>query len=173
MGFTELNKKITPVLKKIAYRLSAKSVLFGPDDLYQEAIMKLWLDFQAGKLNDKNQSYILQGCYFHLKNFLRKNYRESRFLSLEELLGRDTPNQAKESSILGQQESCRSQAHADFLLEAIRNNGLTAREKEVFFLALEGNTARGIGKRLGISHVRVVKLRANIREKCRRHIDIL
>jgi len=135
--------------------------------------MKLWLDFQAGKLSDKTQSYILQGCYFHLKNFLRKNYRENRLISLESLLDRDSENQAKESSILGQQESCRGQAHADFLLDAIRNNGLTIREKEVFFLALEGHTVRAIGSKLGISHVRVVKLRASIKNKCQKHMDVL
>ena len=51
------------------------------------------------------------------------------------------------------------------------NNGLTPREKEVFILALEGLTVREIGDRLGVSHVRVVKLRANIKEKCIKHLD--
>ncbi|MCX5711850.1 MAG: hypothetical protein NTY47_02120, partial [Candidatus Omnitrophica bacterium] len=141
MEFADLNKKISPILKRITYRLGTKFAVFSPDDLYQEAMVKLWLDFQAGKLDDKTQSYILQGCYFHLKNFLRKHYRENRLVSLDNLLSKDNENQVKESSILGQQESCRSQAHADFLLEAIRNNGLTKREKEVFFLALDGRTA--------------------------------
>ncbi len=173
MEFAELNKRISPILKRITYKLNAKFTVFSSEDLYQEAMMKLWLDFQAGKLNDKTQSYILQGCYFHLKNFLRKNYRESRLISLEGLLSKDNETQVKESSILGQQESCRNQAHADFLLDAIRNNGLTVREEEVFFLALEGHTCRAIGSKLGISHVRIVKLRANIKEKCKKHMDVL
>jgi len=172
MTFEQLVKTISPVLKRITYRLGAKYALFSPEDLYQEAVIKLWLDYQSGKLNDKTQSYVLQGCYFHLKNFLRKNYRENRLVSLESLLSKDNETRVKESSILGQEESCRNQAHADFLLDAIRNNGLTAREKEVFFLALDGLTAREIGSKLGISHVRVVKLRASIKEKCQKHMDV-
>ncbi|MCU0652415.1 MAG: hypothetical protein MUC39_05695, partial [Candidatus Omnitrophica bacterium] len=57
------------------------------------------------------------------------------------------------------------------LIETIRNNGLTIREKDIFNLALGGLTTREIGKKLGISHVRVVKLQKTMREKCRKHLD--
>ena len=57
------------------------------------------------------------------------------------------------------------------LIEEILNDGLTRREKEVFCLALEGLTTREIGSRLGISHVRVVKLKGKIRDKCKKYRD--
>ncbi|MDD4899076.1 MAG: LuxR C-terminal-related transcriptional regulator [Candidatus Omnitrophica bacterium] len=52
-------------------------------------------------------------------------------------------------------------------VEKMQNNGLTKKEKAILPLCLEGLTTRQIGKRLGISHVMVVKLKSHIREKYR------
>ena len=126
----------------------------------------LWLDFQAGKLDDKTDSYILQGCYFYLKNYLRKTQSKVTVISLESFT--DEGNTALEEILsLDNKGSCFDELDNKMLAEDIQNNGLTEREKEVLSFCLEGLTVREIGERLGISHVRVVKLRNRIRAKCK------
>jgi DNA-directed RNA polymerase specialized sigma subunit len=141
MDFKELVRKISPKLKAITHRLNGRFTFFNDEDLYQEALIYLWVDFNQRKLDDKTDSYILQGCYFHLKNYIRIIQDKKALVSL------------------------------DALVETIRNNGLTEREKDIFNLALSGLTTREIGNKLGISHVRVIKLQKKIREKCREHLD--
>lgn len=169
MRFEELVKKIRPKLKAIAHKLNGRFAFFNDEDLYQEALMHLWLDFREGKLSDKTNSYILQGCYFHLKNYLRKARDKANCISFELMLN-------DEGEVLDLQnilplESAEPDYHSRFLLEQIRNNGLTKREKEVFEFSLEGLTTREIGLRLGISHVRVVKLKKKVKEKCKKYLD--
>lgn len=172
-SFEGLIKDISPVLRRIIYRLGSRSAHLSADDLYQEASTRLWLDYKDGRLRDKTRSYILQGCYFHLKNFLRKEYCKPETQSLSEFTnaggGSCDPGEVFVSCRV---DGLRESAHCSMLVEAIRNNGLTSREKEVFLLRLEGLTTREIGKRLGISHVRVVTLQKSMREKCRKHMDI-
>ncbi len=171
--FEELIKEVSPTLKRIVYRVGGRAVSAGYDDLYQEAMLRLWLNFKEGKLADKTNSYILQGCYFHLKNYLRKRLNKQKTESLNAFT-----NAQGEGFDLGdilpscRVDGLRELAHCDMLIEAIRNNGLTSREKDVFLLCLEGLTTREIGKRLGVSHVRVVMLQKSMREKCRKHLDI-
>ncbi|MCX5697060.1 MAG: sigma-70 family RNA polymerase sigma factor [Candidatus Omnitrophica bacterium] len=171
--FEELIKEVSPTLKRIVYRVGGRAVSSGYDDLYQEAMLRLWLDYKEGKLEDKTRSYILQGCYFHLKNYLRKRFHKQETESLNAF----TNAQGEDLDLGDILPSCRVDgpregAHCNMLIEAIRNNGLTDREKEVFLLRLEGLTTREIGKRLDISHVRVVTLQKSMREKCRKHLDI-
>ena len=171
MDFETLVKKLSPTLKRIAYKLNGHFTSFNHDDLYQEALMRLWLDYNEGKLADKTDSYILQGCYFHLKNYIRKNYDKVFMVSLEQEQGDKEEAGLAEILSLKGADSCFEEVHCNIVVEQILNNGLTPREKEVFILALEGLTVREIGDRLGVSHVRVVKLRANIKEKCIKHLD--
>ena len=173
MGFEQLVKKISPTLKRITYRLKGRFCAFDHDDLFQEALIRLWEDFGLGKLADKTDSYILQGCYFHLKNFIRKNYPKASMLSLESVVNEDgqAGDEMGRRFRIKHEDSLFDDVHCKMLLEAIQNNGLTKREKEVFSLGLEGLTTREIGSRLGISHVRVVKLRKTMKEKCKKHLD--
>ncbi|MCX5714546.1 MAG: sigma-70 family RNA polymerase sigma factor [Candidatus Omnitrophica bacterium] len=172
-NFEELIKEVSPTLKRIVYRIGGRAVSVGYDDLYQEAMLRLLLDYKDCKLADKTNSYILQGCYFHLKNYLRKRFNKQEAESLSAFT-----NAQGEGFDLGdilpscRVDGLREGAHCDMLIEAIRNNGLTDREKEVFLLRLEGLTTREIGKRLNVSHVRVVTLQKSMREKCRKHLDI-
>ena len=83
MDFRELTSRISRKLKGIACKLNGHPSFLNEEDLYQEAMVHLWLDCQGGKLTDKTDSYILQSCYFHLKNYLRKNYDKARLVSLE------------------------------------------------------------------------------------------
>jgi len=174
MHFGELIKRISPTLKRITYKLNGHFSFFNNEDLYQEALIHLWLDFKEGKLRDKTDSYMLQGCYFHLKNYIRKNYDKTNLISLEKLTNKEGEDFDLDNVLsLKDSESCFEVIHCKMLIEQINNNGLTKREKEVFCLALEGLTTREIGSRLGISHVRVVKLKGKIREKSRKYVDFL
>jgi RNA polymerase sigma factor (sigma-70 family) len=169
MHFEELVKKIRPKLKGIAYKLNGRFTYFNNEDLYQEALVHLWLDFQEGKLSGKTNSYILQGCYFYLKNYLRKAQDKAKRISFEVMV-----NDEGEAFDLGNilpLESPQPDYHCKMFIEQIRNNGLTKREKEVFEFSLEGLTTREIGCRLGISHVRVVKLKQKVKEKCKKYLD--
>ena len=174
MSFEKLVKRISPTLKRITYKLNGHFSFFNDEDLYQEALMHLWLDFKEEKLEDKTDSYILQGCYFHLKNYIRKNYDKANLISLENMTNEEGEVFDLDSILsLGYPESCLELINCKMLIEKINNNGLTKREKEVFCLTLEGLTTREIGNRLGISHVRVVKLRSKIKDKCKKYADPL
>lgn len=173
MGYEGLVKKFSPTITRIAYRLNGRYRSFNHDDLYQEALLHLWNDFKAGKLIGKTDSYILQGCYFHLKNYIRKVNERPNVISL------DMPVNEEEGTCLEEvlpakfaiQEDSRRRLHIKLLVEAIQNNGFSPREKRILLFLKEGLTTRDIGKRLGFSHVSVVKATKKIREKAKQHLD--
>lgn len=172
MHFEVLLKRISPTLQKIAYRLNGHFSFLNQEDLYQEALVHLWQDFNAGKLTDKTDSYILQGCYFHLKNYLRTASVKNREISLEKIA---LEKNSSVDEVLSLKDEA-SENYLDYLnskmfAEAISNNGLTKREKDIIFLHAEGLTTREIGQRVQLSHVRVLKLLAQIKEKCKKYLD--
>jgi len=173
MTYEQLVKQITPKLKGIICRLGGRYHGFGDDDLYQEAMIHLWEDFSSGVLQDKTESYILQGCYFHLKNHLRKFAPKLRIATPE--YPEDCEEGVSSDLMLNvaSPESLLDAVHCGMLIEQIRNNGLTKQEKMIFNFALEGLTVREIGERIGVSHVRVVKLRKSIAAKCLKHMDVI
>ena len=168
MHFEEVVKRISPKLKGIAYKLNGRFTFFNEDDLYQEALVHLWIDYKDGKLVDKNDSYILQGCYYHLKNYIRKTQNKVCLISMDTYTGNEEEAAAERILSLEDPKLYFEDINSKILIEEILNNGLTEREKEVLSLCLKGLTTRGIGKILGVSHVRVVKLRKRIRIKCQK-----
>ena len=72
MSYPDLLKRLSPRLKGITHKLNGKFTFFNEEDLFQEAAVRLWQEFELGRLAGKTDSYILQGCYFHLKNYIRK-----------------------------------------------------------------------------------------------------
>jgi len=164
MTFEELVKRLSPKLKRITYKLNGHFFFFNEEDLYQEALIHLWQDFCLGKLDNKTDSYILQGCYFHLKNYIRKTRDKSNLVSLNAMIEKEGSN-LEEILCLENSKSCLVDLENNILIQEIQNNGLTQREKEVFFLSLEGLTTREIGKKLGISHVMVIKIKKTLRMK--------
>ncbi len=173
MTFEVLLKRISPKLKGIAYKLNGRYSFFNDQDLFQEALLHLWQEFGAGKLEDKTDSYILQGCYFHLKNYIRKTNTRSKVVSLQAFIDNEEDLKLEETLLL---QDCDPQDYFDslnskLLVETIHNNGFTEREKNILTLYAEGLTTREIGSRLGVSHVRVVKLMSRIREKSKIYLD--
>jgi RNA polymerase sigma factor (sigma-70 family) len=172
MSFEELHQKLSPTIKRIAYRLNGHYRSFNHDDLYQEATIHLWSNFLKGNLSDKTDSYILQGCYFHLKNYIRKVNERSNIISIDAALS--TNEEATIEDILGTcwaSEDCREDLHNKLLAQSIRNNGFNPREKKLLAYFNQGLTTRGIGKRLGVSHVSVIKMMRKIRSKAQKHLD--
>ncbi len=171
MCFEQLVKKISPKLKGITHKLNGRFTFFNDDDLFQEALLHLWLDYESGKLGDKTDSYILQGCYFHLKNYIRIVQDKSRLVSIDAPINEENPDLGCYESYLEDPKPCRDDTSRKMLVEDILNDGLTKREKEVFSFYLEGLTTREIGEKLGVSHVRVVKLQKKIKIKCQKFRD--
>ena len=172
MSFEELHHKLSPTIRRIAYKLNGRYRSFNHDDLYQEASIHLWSNFLKGKLSDKTDSYILQGCYFHLKNYIRKINERSNIISIDAALSNN--NEVTVEDALGEYwacEDCREDLHNKFLVQSIRDNGLNPREKMLFAYYSQGLTTRDIGKRMGISHVSVVKMMQKIRGKSGEHLD--
>lgn len=172
-NFAQILKRITPVLRRIAFKVNRRHTFFNEEDLYQEALVYLWQAFNAGKLKDKTDSYILQGCYFHLKNYLRKAKVRPGVLSLEALVnGEDGLELEEVLSLPGEgKKEYLDYLNSRMVADVIRNNGLTDREKNILFMYADGLTTRQIGKRFGVSHVSIVKQLAVIREKCIKHLD--
>jgi len=170
--FALLVKRLTPTIRRISYKVSKGFSYFDHEDLFQEALIYLWKSFLSGKLEDKTDSYILQGCYFNLKNYFRTHSRNTKAVSFESLINEEG-DIIENVAFLNRQRPREylEYFHNKFLADAIRNNGLSVREKEVLFLYADGLTTREIGSRLGVSHVSVVKVMANAREKCKKHLD--
>ncbi len=169
MDFEKTLKRLDPTLRRIVWRVKGSGSGFDADDLYQEALVHLWQACGCGVLEDKTDSYILQGCYFHLKNFLRTHAEKLRLVR-----GMGVSCDADGADVVSavpDPVDVREEVHCSALIERVRNNGLTSREKEVFNFCLQGMTTRQIGARMGISHVRVVKLAQAMRRKCRAHLD--
>ncbi len=119
-------------------------------------------DFQRGLLDDKTDSYILQGCYFHLKNYIRKSQDSATMLSLNSILEEDGPH--LEEILIADDLASYDRVETLLQIEAI-GSGISQRERDVLFFCLEGMTMREIGKKMGISHVSVVKIRNKIKER--------
>jgi len=171
MEFTRLVKRLSPKLKAIAYRLNHNHTFFNDEDLYQEALVHLWKLMQGKGLSDKTDSYILQGCYFHLKNYIRTHRDRIRPLHIEALT-RDGEEASGGFELKDEHaEGFFDRLNDSLLADVIRNNGLSPREKELLPLFSEGLTTREIGRRVGVSHVRVIKMRREISRKCRKYLD--
>jgi RNA polymerase sigma factor (sigma-70 family) len=163
MSFEGLVRRISPTLKRITKKLNGHHSFFDDDDLYQEALCHLWIDYREGTLGDKTDSYILQGCYFHLRNYLRKTQDNAILVSLNAPVGDD--GVMLEDLMSVDDGSYDNYLESKLQIEAAEKQYLTEREKSVLLLSLEGMSMREIGGKLGISHVMVLKIRNRIKAK--------
>lgn len=172
MTYEELIEKLTPTLKRITYKINGHLSFLDHEDLFQEALIHLWEEFNQGTLTDKTDSYILQGCFFHLKNYLRKVRAKPILISIDKIINENGLTLGENlSSNEAHSEDLLNHLNDELLAEDIRNNGLKPREKKILEYFAQGLTTREIGKHCGVSHVRIVKIMSGIREKCRKHID--
>jgi len=170
MSFEDLTTRISPKLKGIVYKIHATYRSFSEEDLYQEAILQLWVDFNDGKLTDKTDSYVLQGSYFYLKNYIRKIQDKTSLMSVNMPID-DGGTQLQDVLSVHEDSQAEEGLDIDTLMEEVFKNKLSRKEKEIVFFYLQGWTTREIAQRLGISHVSVVKIEAKIREKCKKSKD--
>jgi len=163
VSFEILVKRISPTIKKIAHRLNGHYTFFNDEDLYQEALTHLWIDFRGGILGDKTDSYILQGCYYHLKNYIRKTQDNVVLVSLNSPVGED--GMVMEDVLPADGINPFEYLESRMEIETAEEKCLTRREKEVLSYFLEGMSMREIGRKIGISHVMVLKIRNRIKDK--------
>ena len=162
--FEKLAKRLSPIIRGISYRMNGHFTFFNDEDLCQEALAHLWISFQDRRLENKTDSYILQGCYYHLKNYIRTNADKAKLISMESPIG-DEGTTIKDT-IASRGEPAYNNAEENGFLESIDIYGLSEREKDVVSLSLKGFTTREIGFKLKVSHVSIVKIKRNIRCKC-------
>lgn len=165
MNFKEIYQKYHNELERIAYRTGELPAYLDRADLVEEMVVHLWQEWRKGHLKDKTESYILQGCWFHLRNYLRLNQGKKNICSLSTPLEESETGAENFLSDLIEDDFSWDTLENRLTVETILNDGLTPREKDVFILALEGLTMREIGSKLGVSPARVCKLQQNIRHK--------
>ena len=166
MEFEELYKRISPRLKGAVSFYNRRGHIFDRDDLFQEMAGYLWDTYKQGVQEGLNDAYIVKGCEFHILNYMRKEREKVYKVSMEEPLN-ESGNTLKETLSDGA-ESIDKTVDKKMLVDYIMNNGFSKREKEVFGLLLEGYTVREAGKKIGISHVMVVKLKNRLIDKVTR-----
>ena len=170
MQFEGLVNKLSPTIKRIAYKLNGHFTFMNHDDLYQEALLHLWMDFQTGRLSDKTDSYILQGCYFHLKNYIRTVQDKASLSSLEALVNDEGISLEETLQVCDPREYF-TRLDSKLTVEDMSCDCLTKKEKKIMSLCMAGLTVREIGAKIGVSHVRVIKLKSRIRERLGRFQD--
>jgi len=162
-GFEGIIKKFSPGLRRITYRLNGHFTFFDHDDLYQEALEHLWLAYESGKISDKTDSYVLQGCYYHLKNYIRKTMDSVKLSSLDAMM--EDGNIDINKYIADPNDHLLNDADESIIADDASKIHMSARERKILELSLAGFTLREIGLELGISHVMVVKLKKKMQSR--------
>jgi len=166
MNFETLFTRISPRLKKLAVYHSRRNY-FSVDagDLYQEMSVYLWDNFKEEVPAVLNDAYIVKGCEFYILNYIRKQRKKAKIISLDMPL--DETGCTLKDFLPDSKEPPECRIDANIVIEEINDSSTTEREKQVFVLLSKGYKIREVGKQLGISHVRVIKIKKNIVEKWR------
>lgn len=167
MNYDEMLKKLGPTIKAIVKKVNRKYSYCSDDDFYQEAVLHLWQECQTNKLEDKTDSYILQGIYFFLKNYMRKVSKtvDVNSVSLYRPPAVDGPGH--EDELVDDLETPDGGETIDGnLLFGEVEECLDEKEKKIFHRKMEGYTTREIGDMFGVSHVMVVKMANKVKDKC-------
>ena len=165
----ELNEIINRLryqLKAIIRKLNIKYQYIDSEDLYQEVLLYLWQQNENGKLKDKNDSYILQGSYYHLKNHIRKSIK-SEYKQINHSYYQNITEENREYNDHRQLNYQHSTYHSldEYLYYDEFNTDLSIKERALLGLRMRGLSNREIGKELGVSHTMVSKMRRKMIEK--------
>jgi RNA polymerase sigma factor (sigma-70 family) len=163
MSFDVLMTRISPTLQRITQKLNGHFTFMDHEDLFQEALLHLWTYFQDGALNDKTDSYVLQGCYYHLKNYIRTVQNKAPLVSLGSIVDEEAVR--LEEILEAEDVAAFDYIEGKMQVEVLLASGLTPKERNVLGLSMEGMTTREIGQKLGISHVAVVKARNKLKAR--------
>jgi RNA polymerase sigma factor (sigma-70 family) len=173
VNFERFLERFLPRLKAVARRVNGHlrftahlcggARFIDEDDLIQVMSLHLWEKWKEDDLEGKTDSFILKGCWFQLKNYLRTVNGKAEVISLDELINSEGTTLRR--TVPDNSRSLDELVDGKMLVEKIRANGLTEREREVFNLYLEGYNLREIGEKLEISSARVAKVQENIRQK--------
>ena len=163
MAFETLYHRIAPRLKKMAHYYNGHGRFIDGDDLYQEMCAYLWARYPNGAPEGINDAYVIKGCEFHVRNYLRKAKNPVEITSLNLPIGDGGITIA--DLIPDKGEPVRDVINRRLVADAVRNSGLTLREQEVFSQLADGYTVREIGQRMGISHVMVLKIKKSLLRK--------
>lgn len=164
MDFRILLDKITPALRNIARRHCLYG-FYDAEDLYQEMCLYLLKNYRSGLPIGINEAYVIKGCEFHLLNFLRKGRPKAFLTSLDRTISDDKTT--LKDILADDKESLASALERRLNIDEIKSLNLTKKENDVLSLLLKGHTVREAAKRLGVSHVMVLKHKKNIIKKWR------
>ena len=164
MEFETIYNKFSVIINKLAKKSRGYSNFVNEEDISQEMRIHLWEEYENGNISDKTDSYIIQGLWFCSKNYLRKKIDRGVLVSLDEPV--DDNGATLKDIVPDNSSSFIEKMESKMLIQELRGNaGLTEREKEVLDLCLDGYDLREIGKKIGVSYVRVFKIKKNILKK--------
>jgi len=179
MDFKARFDSISEKLKNIAAKYSGLCAYVDREDLYAEMWLYLWNMWKTGGLENKTESYIVQACYFHMRNYLRTVQDRVKLVSFEDFSLNSSDDAGGENSaslddimpdgLPGIGETLESRA----LYEKIMNNGFSTLEKDIVRYLYSGYTVREIGKILGLSHVMIVRHKKQIADKVTKNYSTL
>lgn len=161
--FIQVARSYLPVFHRMAQKIGKLPCWITPDDIVAEMLLNLWECWKRGELESKTRSYILQNCWFSVKNYLRKSEDKVHLISLSEPI--DEEGTSLEELIESDLNFFRV-IEVRQLLDELQKK-LTPRENQVLHLQKGEYTTREIARELNISHVRVVKIQHNIKKKAR------
>lgn len=171
MDFMTIAATIEPKLRQLAVKYCRIAVNLDGDDLFDEMMAHLWERWRAGALEGKTESYIVQSCYFHMRNYIRVSGRNRGVLSIDDTCYvHDSGDEGVSlaDTVNDGTRGLDDDAEGRELYETIMNNGFRPVEKEVVRYLTEGLTVREIGVRLHISHAMVLKHKKNIADRVTR-----
>ena len=156
MLFNAVLQRISSRLKAIAHKYTGYCMFIDNDDLFQETSLHLWDRYQKGEIAGKNDAYLVQSCKFHILNYLRKNKPGVLLVSMDELMS-DDGDTLKDTIPDIKAQPIASTVSDEMQVAEIRDSSASDKETTIMKLLEEGHTVREIGKKLGISHVMVIK----------------
>lgn len=175
MNFEVVLHTIAPRLRQIACKYRTAGACMDENDLFAEMTSYLWERWACGDIRGKTESYIVQSCYFHLRNYLRTTREAACRVSMDErargagriddgddgapCLGDMLPDGERDLPAI---------TEGNALYDKIMSNGFLKIEKEIVRLLCDGYNIREIGRMLNISHVMVVKHKKHIAQKVSR-----